>query len=105
MNIFKRGDLTICQMHYGKGSPSEWSGKMCLIIDCLSDDPFLGNPDSEFFDLLKKSNEDYNISLARDVQYKVLVNHRILIMNHLCFIESDQILDWNMAFDEKALHY
>ncbi len=106
MKVFNKGDVVKCHAVYAKNHPSEWTGKFVMIIECLSEnDPFIGKIDSEFLNLVRKTNVDYNLHLAKDVVYKVLSGKRIIYMNHLCFVESSKFLDWEVAFDLSAFNY
>lgn len=101
MNLFSKGDLLACVAKFGD-QPSEWTGKLALILECLeTDNPFFEDADDIMF--AKVSGKAYNSHAAKDVRYKVLVENKIMFMNHSCFLEN--VYNWSVTDSEKNFIY
>lgn len=93
-------------MTYSKGNPSEYTGRFALILECLETDgykPFVENTKKEIIKGI--TGKQYNRSVARDVKYKVMIGRKIVFMNHLCFLEEDDFVEWQVAPIESHLLY
>ena len=103
--MLKKGDLIKCHMVYGKNIPSEWTGSMALILECLEDEsPFINNIDG-FMIKTEKQKEKYNILKAKYVKYKAMVGNNIVYLNHLCFLEINDFVEWKLSYNFTGLIY
>jgi len=107
MKLLKKGDVAKCYCYFGsKNNPSEWTGKIATILEPLEKDdyyPFTEDTDEMFIGNI--TGKEYNLSIARDVKYKVMIEKRIVIMNHLCFIDSENLLGWKMTEKDDQVHF
>lgn len=106
MRLFQKGDIAKCHMTYSENNHSEWTGEMAMILECFEDySPFTTEKDAQFLAMVKTTQEKYNMHIASNVKYKVMIGRRIVFMNHLCFVEKNNFVDWKVAFVESGLFY
>lgn len=81
-------------MAYGQ-SPSEWTGQMALILECLEVENY-----SPFFEEKTEMARLSNLHAAKKVRYRVMLGKQVVLANHLCFIEAkdDEFIDWQISF-------
>ena len=107
MKTFKKGDIVKCFMYYGdKNNPSEYTGKIAFILECLEPEnyePFIPNNEEEIVTGI--TGQQYNLSIAKDVRYRVMIDKKIVLCNHLCFLDLDDFIDWQIAFRENDFVY
>lgn len=108
MKPLKKGDIVKCCMYYGnKKNPSQWTGKIAIILEQLGDkdfNPFCEDDGDKPF-IGKITERQYNQNVAADVRYKASIEKEILILNHLCFVDRSGFLDWKASPKESNFAY
>jgi hypothetical protein len=107
MKLFKKGDVAKCYCYFGsKKDLSEWTGKIATILECLEPDdyyPFAEDNDEIFIGGI--TGKEYNLSIAKDVKYRAMIEKKILILNHLCFVDKENFLNWKITDTDNKYHY
>lgn len=90
-------------MYHGNDYPSEYSGKLATIIQRLDKYEFI--KDINELPIKGKTLDQINSWIAKDIKYKAMIDKKIMILNHSCFLNDKENLEWKVSEKGSEIDY